>query len=229
MSNHDPLKIRGIETLHSNVYHALKEAIIQGHLRPGERLMERDLSARLNVSRTPIREAIKKLELEKMVVSHPYRGVRVAVYSPDAIEKMYTVRGVLDGLAARLATLHATPEDFERLEQCIDGFVAAYRDSNLQEMVRWNMQFHWTIAETSGNEMLQDLLDMLRAHTSLIRFNSLSTPDRPLSTSHEHRCILDAMKRRDAQAAEAWSIKHVEAAYRAAITGLQQAEDQEQK
>lgn len=194
------------------VYRRLREDIIAGRLAPGTRLVELNIAADFGVSRTPVREALKRLTAEKLVLSDPSRGV--IVHAPDAseIEDVFVVREALDALAARLAAHRITPSELARLRVIVDAMRRAIRAGRREQVVLANQRFHDVIYAAAGNEMLarvaSDLRDFVRRFTTL----PFASPDRVEHVLAEHEAILEALAAHDPEAAEAASRRHLEAA-----------------
>lgn len=194
------------------VYRRLREDIISGRLAPGTRLVELNIAADFGVSRTPVREALKRLTAEKLVLSDPSRGV--IVHAPDAseIEDVFVVREALDALAARLAAHRITPSELARLRVIVDAMREAIRSGRREQVVVANQRFHDVIYAAAGNDMLarvaSDLRDFVRRFTTL----PFASPDRVEHVLAEHEAILEALAAHDPEAAEAASRRHLEAA-----------------
>lgn len=194
------------------VYRKLREDIISGRLAPGTRLVELNIAADFGVSRTPVREALKRLTAEKLVLSDPSRGV--IVHAPDAseIEDVFVVREALDALAARLAAHRITPSELARLRVIVDAMREAIRSGRREQVVVANQRFHDVIYAAAGNDMLarvaSDLRDFVRRFTTL----PFASPDRVEHVLAEHEAILEALAAHDPEAAETASRRHLEAA-----------------
>jgi DNA-binding GntR family transcriptional regulator len=194
------------------VYRRLKEQIISGDLAPGSRLIELTIAADFGVSRTPVREALKRLAAENLVLADPARGI--IVHAPDAseIEDVFIVREALDGLAARLAAHRITPSELARLELIVATMQQGVEGDRREQIVVANQRFHDVIYAAAGNPMLarvaSDLRDFVRRFSTL----PFASPDRVEHVLAEHKKILAALKDHDPDAAEAASNAHLEAA-----------------
>ena len=144
------------------VFKNLRTAILRGDFQPGERLMENQLADRMGVSRTPIREAIRKLELEGLVVMVPRKGAEVANITEKDINDVLEVRATLEGLAIRLACENMQPEDVDRLVRVNREFMQAVADKDTDKVLEWDVAFHDIIFEASGNDKLIQILNNLR-------------------------------------------------------------------
>jgi DNA-binding GntR family transcriptional regulator len=194
------------------VYRSLKEQIISGALAPDMRLIELAIAAEFNVSRTPVREALKRLAVENLVLADPTRGM--VVHAPDAreIENVFIVREALDGLAARLAAHRITPSELGRLRVVVDSMEEAIASGRREQVVVANTHFHDVIYAAAGNEMLErlgrDLREFVRRFTTL----PFASPHRVDHVLAEHRAIVAALEAHDPEAAELASRAHLAAA-----------------
>ena len=194
------------------VYRRLKDDIISGELPPGSRLIELGIAADFGVSRTPVREALKRLAAENLVLADPARGV--VVHAPDAgeIEDVFVVREALDGLAARLAAHRITPSELSRLRLIVDSMRQAVANDRREQIVVANGRFHDVIYSAAGNPMLarvaSDLRDFVRRFSTL----PFASPDRVEDVLAEHEAILAALLAHDPEAAELASNGHLDAA-----------------
>ncbi|MBI4589202.1 MAG: GntR family transcriptional regulator [Candidatus Rokubacteria bacterium] len=188
---------------------ALREAILRGELPPGTRLRQLQLAARLGISRTPLREALMKLEQEGLIELLPSLGLRVAVLNLDEAVELYDLREVLDGLAARLAAQRIAERGLRDLER----HLTKMKDSlTRQEPHIWfsaHVAFHDEIFRASGNGRLQAFSSVVRL--SIQRFHPilLATPNRLVDAYREHHEILEAIRARAAEAAERLARAHI--------------------
>lgn len=191
------------------VYRRLKERIISGSLAPDTRLIELSIAAEFSVSRTPVREALKRLAAENLVLADPARGM--VVHAPDAseIEDVFVMREALDGLAARLAAHRVTPSELSRLKLILDSMRDAVENDRREQIVIANHRFHDVIYAAAGNRMLARVASDLRDYVR--RFSTLpfASPGRVEHVVTEHEAILEALERHDPDAAEKASDKHL--------------------
>jgi DNA-binding GntR family transcriptional regulator len=194
------------------VYRSLKERIISGAVAPNTRLVEVGIADEFGVSRTPVREALKRLTAEKLVLTDPARGM--VVHSPDAseIEDVFVIREALDGLATRLAAHRIKPIELSRLQVILESMQEAVVADRRDQVVIANVRFHDIIYGAAGNEMLEriarDLREFVRRFTTL----HFASPERVEDVLREHIAILTALKNHDPEAAERASDAHLEAA-----------------
>ncbi|MBE7699111.1 GntR family transcriptional regulator [Oerskovia sp. Sa1BUA8] len=190
------------------VYELLRQRIIDGSLAADARLTEPVLSTQLGVSRTPVREALRLLQAEALVVEQPTGGVRVAPLAVADLHRVYDVRARLEGLLARDACERARPADHERLARLVD-LMDAVRDHE-DEVLRIGAQFHGEIATLADNRWCSELLRQIRGHVD--RYRSLAARERVGTTDHvdEHRAVARAIASGDPDAAERAMREHIE-------------------
>lgn len=187
-------KIRTVRDLRSEVYRILRQEIIDGTLEPGTRLLENDLVQRLNVSRTPIREALNQLSKEGLVEIIPRKGTYVRRWTLEEALEILLLREVLEGLAARLATEHLSDQDLERLEDHLESFRRG--EINYPESDR---RFHQDIVTACGMKRLQELIRNLQDSMQMIKAlrASFESPQRIEQSLAEHRRIIEALRSGD--------------------------------
>jgi DNA-binding GntR family transcriptional regulator len=196
-------------TLTDRVYENLKQRILRREFPCGERLNIAALAEDLNVSNTPVREAISRLEKVGLVKIVPYRGPFVRSLSLSEATEVYDVRISLEVLASRLAALHATPDTLSVIELRTVEFEEARRGNNLEETLRADLQFHEAVARASENRTLIDMLGMLSDWTYLFLQYSLF-PARPTPASGaSHTDILEAIRSGDSEVAGATMRRHL--------------------
>ncbi|RXR27046.1 GntR family transcriptional regulator [Oerskovia turbata] len=190
------------------VYELLRSRIIDGSLAADTRLTEPVLAAQLGVSRTPVREALRLLQAEALVVEQPTGGVRVAPLAVNDLHRVYDVRARLEGLLARDACERAQPADVARLSRLVD-LMDTVRDHE-DEVLRIGAQFHGEIATLADNRWCSELLRQIRGHVD--RYRSLSARERVGTTDHvdEHRAVASAIASGDPDAAERAMREHIE-------------------
>ncbi|MDI6823985.1 MAG: GntR family transcriptional regulator [Bacillota bacterium] len=204
------LEIPASVPLRDRAYQVLREAIVSGHLTPGERLVEARLAQEMGISRNPVREALRRLEHEGLARRHPRGGMAVAEIDLRDVAEVYAVRSVLEGLAARLAAGRLRAEHRERLVRSIQEGEEARRSNELDRLVASSSVFHSTVLEAAGNARLTSLLQVLDHHISRFRRISLQAEGSPAEVLEEHRHILDALERGDGAEAEDLMRRHLE-------------------
>lgn len=185
-------------------------AIEDGTYRPGNRLVESELAERLGVSRTPIREALQRLETQGVLIRDG-RSLIVASLDHNQLAELYTVRAELEALAARLAARHATPEEVRVLGQMIASDRAAMADP--EALAQANRRFHHQIHLASHNRYLVQQLDMLHRSMALMARTTLAAEGRAPRALDEHQAIVDAITAGDGEAAAAALRAHISNAY----------------
>lgn len=202
------------------VLHRLRRAILSGRFRPGQRLPERVLVERLGVSRTPIREALRKLELEGLITTAPYRGPVVTRPTVEDARALFEVRAALEGLAVAAYARRADGEAVARLRLHVTVAERALARGNAAGVLAANNAFHDDLAAGCGNALLGDLIANLRNRIVLLRVESLSFPGRPARSLAEHRAIIRQIARKDAAGARRLVEQHIMRAWRAARAQL---------
>lgn len=205
-----PVKFDTYKPLRDVVFDTLREAIINGTLRPGERLMENQLAEELGVSRTPIREAIRKLELEGFLVMAPRKGAFVAGISLKDITDVFEVRMGLESLAAGLAAERITDEELEELGRIIVRKGEVILEGNIALFIELDAKFHDTLYQTSRNQRLVQILNNIQDEIQRFRSASLAYPGRLHKALDEHRKIVEAIAERDAARARILAREHIE-------------------
>ncbi len=179
-------------------YDQLENAILTGEMKPRERLVESDLAARLGMSRTPVREALRRLEERGLVRILPHRGAVVSDISPAEVENIYAVRIYLECLASRLACERFGPEGLQRVKEMGEAYETEAARKEIRSLMRANDRFHDAIYMASGNPCLFELIQQLRRQVHAVRFYAWAQPERITRSLAEHQKILEALRRRDA-------------------------------
>lgn len=190
---------------------AIRDRITAGEHRPGERLIEDRLADDLGVSRNPVREALRVLEVEGYVELIPRRGAVVATLSRGAVEDIFEVRSALEALGARLAARRATPARVAALGQVLDESDRALAGGDVRRLPTLNTRFHELVLETAGNELLRETMTPLRGRMQWI-FSRTVAGRAPHSLA-EHRALYEAVAAGDEERAAALAVAHVAAAH----------------
>ncbi|MGI6668203.1 MAG: GntR family transcriptional regulator [Acetivibrionales bacterium] len=191
------------------IFDTLREAIIAGELKPGERLMEVQLAEKMGVSRTPVREAIRKLELEGLVEMLPRKGARVAHLSEKEIMDVLEVRATLDGLASSLSALRITDSEKKELKNVLAQFIVCVERNNLQGSIKKDVEFHDVIYRSSRNNKLIQISNNLREQVQRYRVIYIKDYSSSEELVKEHTEICDAISRRDPEAAMKFAQEHI--------------------
>ena len=206
------------------VFNTLREAILKGDLKPGERLMELQLASKLGVSRTPIREAIRMLEQEGLAVTTPRKGAEVAKMTLKDMEDVLEIRDALDELAVRIACQKISDEQLKQLEDMKELFEKSTQTGNVKKIAEADVTFHDVIYEATGNPKRVTLLNNLREQVYRYRVESIKDPKNYPTLIAEHEAILESLKNRDVKnAVEAMHV-HVANQAEAVKTVIQEQE-----
>jgi len=204
----DPKNSRNI-TKKEMAYNAIKQDILNNKLPSGTFLIERELCKVLNVSRTPVREALHQLGSEGLVEFIPGKGAFVSGISYEDIIEVYDLREVLEGLATRMFTLHATQSEIEELDKLYEHIEIALKRDNIEELVKYDVAFHKCIVEGCRNSrlkaMIKNINDQIERITNTIKKDKV----RARTTAVHHKSIINAIKQKDAVLAESKMREHI--------------------
>ena len=195
-------------TLRLQVEEKLRSAIASGRFRPGERLVERELCTLLGVGRTSVREALRQLEAEGLIVTIPHRGPAVATIDVSEARQLYEVRALLEGFAGRGAATVATAEQVERLGQAVARLDEAAVEGGVA-LIEAKTAFYRTLLDACGNEVVRQLLTVLQNRVTLLRRTSMTQPGRLSRSLVEIRKIYERIAARDPDGAEEACITHI--------------------
>lgn len=204
------------------VYTTLRQAILKGELEPGERLMEIQLAEKMGVSRTPIREAIRRLEKESLVIMVPRKGAEVAGISEKILKDVLEIRMTLEKMALRLAISRADSEDIRRLEMCEMKFQSAVDSSDLVKMAEADEEFHFVIYEAANNEKLTEILNSLKENMYRYRMEYLKDENYRKDLLNEHNALIEAFKRKDLEQGVIITDRHIKNQEKAVIARVRQ-------
>lgn len=196
-------------TLSGRVFNQIREDILSGKYKSGEELRESTIGHELGVSRTPVREALRQLELEGLVKIIPNKGAQVISLSIKDIKDIYAIRSHLEGLCAKWACENITPEQIEELEEIV--YLSEFRASkhHYEQMLELDNKFHEVIYEASQSKMLRHLLKDFHHYVQRVRKITLSSTDRAENCNLEHKAILEALKEHNPDKAEELAHKHI--------------------
>lgn len=202
----------GAYSLRGKVFHKLREDILNGRYEENEELKEVAIGKELGVSRTPVREAFRQLELEGLIQIIPNKGAYVTGITPKDVHDIYMIRSSLEGMCARLATENITDEQLEELEENV--YLAAFHaeKGHMEQMAELDNRFHHILYEACGSKMLENLLQDFHQYVIRIRRKTLST-SRGKTSNEEHRAIMEAIKEKDEKKAEKLANQHIINAY----------------
>ena len=202
------------------VFNTLRQAILRGELQPGERLMEIQLAQRLGVSRTPVREAIRKLELEGLVLMIPRRGAEVAEITRQDLEDVLEVRAALEELAVKDACEHITDEQLQDLKKVANEFKRSLEGTDLVACAEADIHFHEIIYAATNNKRLVQMLNNLREQMYRYRMENLKDKRTYRTLVEEHDAIRRALKKHDKEKAGAAINVHIENQRRSILASI---------
>lgn len=192
------------------VFNTLRQAILRGELKPGERLMEIHLAEKLGVSRTPIREAIRKLELEGLVTMIPRRGAEVARITEKNLRDVLEVRRELDAFSCELACDRITKQEGEELHRACEEFAAATATRDATVIAEADVKLHDIIVRAAGNERLTEILNNLSEQMYRYRFEYIKDTNNYEKLVEEHRIIYESILNKDKQTAAQTARVHID-------------------
>jgi DNA-binding GntR family transcriptional regulator len=219
------LSVVSVRPIRDIVYHRLKEAVLLGEIRPGERLLEADLAEQMGVSRTPVREALRRLEREGLVVWRPFRGAEVVGVERETVQQLFQVREALECLAVRLAVARIDPAAIALLRSIVEEAEAAAQSGDYGRTNTLHRRFHSEIARLSGNLPLVRLLEEIQDHINLSQASARSGPERFRQVMSEHLQIVEALAAADASRAEMAVREHLRRALAATLADLPHSGD----
>jgi DNA-binding GntR family transcriptional regulator len=203
-------------TVQNQTVEKLREAILAGVFKPGERLVEAQLCNMLGVSRPSVREALRSLAAERLIAFVPNRGTQIPLISWPEARDIYHVRALLEGEAAALYATQAQPEDLAAMREALSGFAAAVGTHDKAGLLKETARFYQVILENCGNAVVADLLGGLLARITFLRDRSMSRPGRATHSLSEMLAICEAIEKADPEEARRAAIRHVEMARDAA-------------
>ena len=196
-------------SLSEKVFHKLQEDILSGKYAVDEELKEKTIGDELGVSRTPVREALRQLELQGLVTITPNKGAHVTGFSKEDLNDIYEIRSVMEGLCAKWAAKKATPEQIEELEENVFLSDFHFSKENWDQMVELDNRFHELVYEACGSKELTHVLRDYHHYLQRIRKITLEQKTRARASMDEHRRIAEALKARDAKTAEKYAREHI--------------------
>ena len=197
-------------SLSHRVYQKIRNDILERRYNDNEELKESSLGKELGVSRTPVREALRQLELEGLVTIVPNKGAYVTGISTKDVKDIYAIRSTLEGLAVRWAIEHITPQQIGELEEIL--MLSEYhlkKESSAEQIMELDSKFHGILYAASGSRILQNLMSGFHDYVKSTRMNSVVTEDRARKSIREHRQILRAIQDGDVDMAEQLANEHI--------------------
>ncbi len=222
------------QTITDAAYEKIKSDILSGKYKPGQHLREKDLCDDLQVSRTPIRDALNRLGQEGLVVVKPHKGVFVRKFTKKNIQDYYQTRAVLEGLGAELAAKNVTDSSKREflmiLEKMKESLLTEKRKQlGDKALIKWNDYFHDYVFKIAGNEVLDKMRKTLAYPIALIRVTSWIDDGRRLQTLKEHENIIKAIVAEDSQKAKQYAELHIYNAWRSAEENWDRLPDEEEQ
>ena len=205
-----PIKFDDMGHIRDSVFSILRNAILDKKLEPGLRLVERNIAEQLGVSRTPVREAIRKLELERLVTHIPRKGVVVSGFTKADIVEILVIRTSLEALICSIAATKIKPRELERLESLAKQISDEHGKENFKKSNQLNDKFHEIVYRAAESPRLYDFLDTLREYITKFTQVAYSKPGRPEEAWEEHNGIIEALRNHDSAGADAAAKRHVE-------------------
>ena len=209
MTDNLELQMDAYLPLRDVVFQTLRGAILRGELKPGERLMELQLAAKLGVSRTPIREAIRMLEQEGLAITIPRKGAEVAKMTEKDMEDVLQIRCSLEDLAVRLSCENITQAELVELKEAMDQFEKMIESDNIVETAKADVNFHDVLYKASNNPKLLILLNNLREQMYRYRVEYLKDRSIYSRLMEEHHMLYEALKEKDVEKASQITKKHL--------------------
>ena len=221
MTQNIQLEMNDYLPLRDVVFQTLRQAILRGKLEPGERLMELHLADMLGVSRTPVREAIRKLELEGLVITIPRKGAVVAQITRTDLEDVLEVRCALEELAVRKACRNMTAQQLAALREAASRFEQEIAAGDLMESAQADVDFHEMISDATGNRRLIQILNNIRSQVYRYRLENLKNKASHPDLIREHTRLIEALERHDEEEAARFIRVHIENQRMAIMENLQ--------
>ena len=212
------------QTVQGQAVRNLREAITSGMFQPGDRLVEAEMCARLGISRPSLREALRSLEAERLIVIVPNKGPHIPILSLEEAKQIYDVRAILEGEAAALFATRATVAALDIMKRAMTQFDAATKEEDLSGQLETTRQFYEQLLVGCGNKIIQEMLNTLTARITFLRSKSMSQPGRAQKSSREMKAILKAVAVGDVESARTAAVEHVRMACKAATEKFLQDE-----
>ena len=214
MSNYDvKQEVTDKYSLRGRVFHKIREDILSGQYEEHEELREVAISEEMGVSRTPVREALRQLELEGLVQIIPNKGAYVTGITEKDVKDIYMIRSLLEGLCAKWACEHITKEQLEEMEENV--YLAKFHagKGHLEQLAELDNRFHDILYEACDSKLLEHQLKDFHQYVLRVRRKTLNNERRGAASNHEHELILEAIKEKDAQKAQLLADSHIVSAY----------------
>ncbi|MEM9579129.1 MAG: GntR family transcriptional regulator [Pseudomonadota bacterium] len=199
----------------------VRQSILKGDLRPGDRLREKDLEKALGISRTPIREAMKSLEAQGLIKMESWKGAFIAVLTRRQIIELYDFRTMIEDFSVRMVCAQASDQDIDRLDDIVSRS-ETLTSASQSELVRLNSEFHAALTQFSRNRFVEEAIGPLRISFALMKGNAYGETGQWAQILREHRAIVDAIRARDAERAAALVREHI---FQSGVARLKRLQD----
>lgn len=196
-------------SLRGRVFHKIREDILKGRYRQNEAMKELQISKELGVSRTPVREALRQLELEGLVAIIPNKGAVVSGINARDISDIYAIRSIIEGLCAQWAAENISDEQLDELEEIVYLSEFHLQKGHIDQLYELDNKFHEMLYEASGSKILRHVLSDFHHYVQRVRKTSLSAPDRAVKSISEHKAILEALRTKNSEKARDLTNVHV--------------------
>lgn len=217
----EPIRNEDFEPIREAVFNTLRNAILEEKLKPGEHLKERDIAQQLGVSRTPVREAIRKLELEKLVTHIPRKGVIVTSFSSQEVLEIFYIRSALEGLICRLAAEKIRSRDLNRIESILQQMELEFQKGNLKKVNTLHGRFHEIIYQAAESPRLHNMINTLSDYINKFAEVAYQVPGRIQEAIKEHHAIAEALRNKDLMKAEQEAMRHVDSSRKAYLSKIE--------
>ena len=218
----EPINLDTYQPLREAICESLRNAIKNGKLKPGERLMEVQLAEELGISRTPVREAIRKLEQEGYVIMLPRRGTYVSSVSVHDVQEIFEIRTALEKLSTGLAARRIENDELEQLQKLLTKIEGYIEKRDIDNIVKTDIEFHDLLYHVSRNERLSGIISNLKEQLARFRTLSMSYPGRLEETLEEHREMVEAIASGDVEAAREAAERHMVRAEETLLKAMRQ-------
>ena len=197
-------------SLRGKVFHKIRDDILKGRYRQNEAMKELKISKELGVSRTPVREALRQLELEGLVTIIPNKGAVVSGINAKDIADIYAIRSLIEGLCAEWASANITEEQLDELEEIVFLSEFHLKKGHIEQLYELDNKFHEMLYEASQSKILRHVLSDFHHYVQRVRKTSLSSAERAQKSINEHKAILEALRNKDSDAARSLTNVHVQ-------------------
>lgn len=204
------MKLLEHPSLHERVYDEIKKSVIKGEIPPGSKIIEENIAKTLGVSRTPIREALKRLAQDGLVEITPRKGAFVIQLSKEIVKEILEIREALEGMAARLAALNMTDEILEKMKKAFEGSEERIKRRDFSNYSIIDVEFHQLLFKASNNQRLLQIINNLYDCIQMLRLKSVILPGRIERSLNEHLSIIEALEKRDPDIAEKMAREHIQ-------------------